>query len=691
MEGYNVNMSRRLISIILLISLLLGMPAATLGSSQPNLSVLLDDAAISLENEVYINEKEQIMWPLREITEQLGYQVDWNGNDRSITLSKESQAIKLKIGESKVDVNGEIVELISTPVLNESKTFIPVEFFSNALDLIVGWNNKQQVLKINQPKKNKESFFAMSKDKEKQDKLEAYMKALEERQNFHGSILVAKGGEILLNKGYGFADFEQNTMNKPQTKFAIGSVTKQFTAMAIMQLSEKGLLSVEDKVSKYLPDFPNGDLITIHNLLTHTSGLKNYTELNEFFKLDLNNRNPMTVIDLIKDMPLEFTPGEEYKYSNTNYVLLGIIVEKVTDMSFEDYLQKNIFTPLNMINTGVFYDKNNQFPDATPYSGFLDVFPVDDGLVLTQAYSAGNIYSTVEDLYRWDRALKTEQLVKKETMDKIFTEHIDIPGMGSYGYGWMIADTDIGKQLFHGGNTIGFTANISRYPDEDLVIIILTNNAYYDVTALTNTLTSIILGKDYEMPEILKEIEIEDPTLYDNYVGKYEFLNGTYIDITKIDSKLYSQVTGQNAFNLLPLTNSKFFAKEVDIRIEFVSDDEGVIRELVLEQLGMTFVCKRVEDTEEKREVEIDPEIYNNYVGEYELAPNVIIAITKEDNKIYAQLTGQDKFEIFPMSEEEFFYKVVDAKITFEKDEKGNVTKLILHQQGQEISTNKIK
>lgn len=686
-----MNISRRIVSIVLLVSLLLGIPATTLGTPQANINILLDEEKVSLEDEIITNEINQIMLPLREIAEKLEYKVNWDGNTRSITLSKGSQIIELKIGETKVDVNGEILVLKSPPILKETKTFVPMELFSNALGLVIGWNGKHQVLKINQPEEKNESFFTISKDKDKQAELDAYIKALEKHQNFHGSVFVAKDGEVLLNKGYGFADFEQNTNNISQTKFAIGSITKQFTAMAIMQLNEKGLLNVEDKISKYFPDFPNGDSITIHNLLTHTSGLTNYTNLIEFLNIDFNNKDPMKTIELIKNLPLEFEPGKEFSYSNTNYVLLGMIVEKITDMSLEEYLQKNIFTPLNMSNTGSYYIENNQFPDATPYTGFLEVYPVDDELVLTQAYGAGNIYSTVEDLYRWDRALSTEQLVKKETLDKIFTEYITMPGAGSYGYGWMIADTDMERQIFHGGNTMGFTANIARYPEKDLVVVILTNSAYYDTTSLTNALTSIVLDKDYEMPEVLKEIEIEDPNLYDNYIGKYEFIDGTYINITKIEDKLYTQVTSQNAFEILPLSNNRFFAKDVDIRIEFIKDEEEKITELVLEQLGMTFVCKRVEDIEEKKEIEIDPKVYDNYVGEYELAPNVIIKITKEDNSLYAQLTGQDKFGIFPESEEEFFYKVVDAKITFQKDDTGNVTHLILYQMGQEIPANKIK
>ena len=683
-------MSKRLISSILLISLLLGTPAIILGASQPKFKVILDDETVSLENQVYINEKGQIMCPLREIAEKLRYKVNWNNKDKSINMSKESDIIKLKIGENNVNVNGENMKLKSHPIVNSDKTFVTVEFLDNALNLIIGWDSKQQILRINQPKENNETYFSMTKDKGIADELDAYMKALEKHQNFHGSVLVAKEGKVLLNQGYGFADLKENTQNKPQTRFAIGSMTKQFTAMAIMQLNEKDLLNVEDKVSKYLPDLPNGDLITIHNLLTHTSGLVNYTDLNEFLGLDLDNKDPMVAVNLIKDMPLEFKPGEEFRYSNTNYVLLGIIIEKVTGMPFEDYLEKNIFTPLNMMNTGICYGKNNELHHATPYTGYLEVVPIDDKLVLTQTYGAGNMYSTIEDLYRWDRALKTEKLVKKETMDKIFKEHIALPEVGSYGYGWMIADTDMGKKISHGGNTMGFSSNIARYPDEDLVVIILTNNGYYNTEDLTDTLTSIAFNKDYEMPEVLEEIKIKDPNLYDSYVGKYEFLNGTYMDIFKKDNRLYAQVTGQDAFEIFPQTNSKFFAKSVDARFEFIANDKGIATELVFEQLGMKFNCQRVEDVK-KETITVDPIIYDDYVGEYELAPSIIIKITKEGNSIFAQLTGQDKFEIFPLSETEYFYKVVNAKITFEKDDKGKVTSLTLHQNGQDIPANKIK
>ena len=193
------------------------------------------------------------------------------------------------------------------------------------------------------------------------------------------------------------------------------------------------------------------------------------------------------------------------------------------------------------------------------------------------------------------------------------------------------------------------------------------------------------------MPKAKKEIKIDNIELYDSYVGKYEFLNGAYIDIIKKDNKLFAQVTGQNNFEIFPQSNNIYFAKVIDASIEFKTNDKGEVTELIFEQLGMEFICKRVEDVEEQVEVTVDPKIYDEYVGEYELIPGVIITITNEDNHIYAQLTGQDAFEIFSTSESEFFYKVVDAKITFERDDNGKVTNLVLHQNGQDMPAPKVK
>ncbi len=682
-------MKKRILSFILVLSMVLGMSTAIFGDTGLKPSIVVNGKQISLESS-YLDENGMLMIPLRSLLEKLNYKVKWDNDDKSVTLLKGEQEIVLKIGSKELSVNGQISKMKNTPAIKDRKTFVPVELLDKSLNSVLGWNSKNQTLQMRDIKENKEEIFMSSHDKDIQQKLNVYMKALVNNENFHGSVLVAKEGEIILSEGYGYSDFTQNIENKPQTRYSIGSVTKQFAAVSILKLSETGLLNLDDKVSKYIPDFPHGDEISIHNLLTHTSGLVNYTDLQEFLTFDLTNKEPKKILELIEDMDLVAKPGEMFQYSNTNYLLLGIIIEKITGRTFEDNL-KDMVSTLGMEDTGLIYGKGGGLNDATPYVGYLEVQEIDDDLVLTQAYAAGSMYSTVEDLYRWDRAIKSHKILHEKATNEMFKEHINILGAGDYGYGWMIDDTDMGREIYHGGNTLGSTSYIGRLEDKDITIIILTNNGAYNTTKLKNDLLAITLDKEYEIPRPLKAIEIKDKELYSKYAGKYEFINGTYLDIIEDDNKLYAQATGQPAFEIFPKTTTEFFARIAEINIEFKTNEEGKATELVFNQLGIEFTCKRVKDKEEKIEVEIDPKIYDVYVGEYKLAEGVIVNITKEDDKLYSQITGQDKLEIFPSSETEFFYKVVDAKITFEKDDKGKVTSLTFSQMGRDMKSDKIK
>lgn len=587
-------MLKRFISIILVISFMFGISVQGFADSNNVVSVKLNDSDVLLEQEVYFNENGIVMCPLREIAEGLGYKVTWNDEDRSVSISKEENTVKISIGESNVIANDTEDNMSTSVVLKNSKTYVPVEFFSNALDLIVGWDSKSNSLNIREAKINTEDYFKSSEDQTISDNLNEYMEALVKNRNFHGSVLVAKDGEILLNSGYGYANFHQNTRNKSQTRYAIGSVTKSFVSMGIMQLYEEGLIDVEDKVSKYLPNFPNGDSITIYNLLTHTSGLVNFTDLPQFYSLALQNSDPMTVVDLIKDLPLQFEPGEKFSYCNSNYLLLGIILENVSGMTYEEYLKKNIFEPLNMNDTGILFGNEDVIYDATAYDGYLEVIPVDDEILLRNIYGAGNIYSTVEDLYRWDRGLKTEKLVKEETLNEIFTKYEEFPNAGYYGYGWVITDTGLGQMIWHDGATLGFSANVARFVDDDLTIIILTNNRLYNTLDLINNLIAVVYNLDYEMPEPIEEMEVEDLSIFDKYVGEYVMNANVIITITRDDNGIYAQFTGQNQYQIFPKSENEFFYKITDAQITFIENEEGEVTGLVLHQLDMDFNAEKI-------------------------------------------------------------------------------------------------
>jgi len=315
-------------------------------------------------------------------------------------------------------------------------------------------------------------------------------------QKFSGSILVARNGEVLVKKGYGMANYEHDIPNTPQTIFRIGSVTKQFTATAIMQLQERGLLSVDDSLAKYIPDYPNGDKITLHHLLSHTSGIVNISSIPEH-RTNLMLPTPLEkTISLFKNKPLEFSPGERFKYCNSGYQLLGYIIEKVSGKSYEEFLEENIFQPLDMADSGM--DKH-----STILKNRAAGYTHDENNILINApymnapvtFAAGSLYSTVEDLYRWDRALYTEKILKKASLDKMFT-----PNKGNYGYGWRIHEILNHKCIHHAGGQYGFQANIARFVDDDTCIILLSNVLPVKLRKIFEDITAFVLDEKIESP-----------------------------------------------------------------------------------------------------------------------------------------------------------------------------------------------
>lgn len=288
---------------------------------------------------------------------------------------------------------------------------------------------------------------------------------------FSGSVLVAIDGKIILKKGYGMADYEKQIPNSPETVFKIGSITKQFTSMAVMMLEERGFLSVNDPISKYIPDYKGVDKITIHNLLSMTSGISEYAgddwyDCERYYTVE-------ELVSRIREKPIRFEAGTKYEYCNSNYILLGYIIEKVSGMEYGDFLEQNIFIPLKMNNTRYDYKEDQLKNKAKGYIRVGDITKKNNAassiMNMSYGYAAGGLYSTVEDMYKWDRALYTEKLVKRETLDRMFT-----PNLEGYGYGWIIPQNYRGL-VRHDGYVKGFTAEFLRIVDHKATIIILKN------------------------------------------------------------------------------------------------------------------------------------------------------------------------------------------------------------------------
>lgn len=416
-------------------------------------------------------------------------------------------------------------------------------------------------------------------------KVDDYLKSAIARSHFSGAVLIAREGRIIVRAGYGMANVEHGVPATPETKFRIGSLTKQFTAAAILILQQRGKLQTQDAICKYLPGCPPvWQEITIHQLLTHTAGLPNVDHTVEA-------KSPMSLaytVQTFKDQPLEFTPGAQFRYSNTNYLLLGYIVESVSGAPYDRFLDENIFQPLKMSNTG--YDNHERIlkQRAAGYSLRASQLVNASYIDMSVPFSAGGLYSTVDDLYRWEQSLSTETLLSKRSIDAIFT-----PYKGGYGYGWYVGEQDGHKSLSHGGWIGGFAAALARYPDDKLTIIVLSNLDNLPVNTLARHLAGIFFGTDGATLKEQKAVSI-NPRILDGYVGQYELTPTFLITITKEGDKLLGQATGFPRIELLPASDIEFFVKEFDAQILFVEDGKGTVTHSILTLNGREAQAKKI-------------------------------------------------------------------------------------------------
>ncbi len=502
------------------------------------------------------------------------------------------------------------------------------------------------------------------------------------------AAIVVADGKVVLRKGYGMANLELGVPNSPGMVFELGSVTKQFTAAAILLLQERGKLSVTDGIGKYLPDFPtHGQTITIENLLTHTSGIPSYTGLPEWYARVREDLKPADVIAMFKDKPLEFNPGERWAYDNSGFFLLGAIIEKVSGKSYEQFVEEEIFQKLGMTHSRYGHADELIPRRAAGYSKSDQGFRNADYISMSSPYAAGALMSTVDDLAIWDRALSGEALLRKASLDRMFTTAKLKSGVPvQYGYGMGVFDLAGRRVQMHGGDIPGFTTIVARVPEERLFIAILSNNEASDPRP--DDVALRIAAKALGQPlEEIKTIPL-DPKALADYPGVYRFDEQTTRAIFQEGGKLFAQRAGGQKQELAATAPDELVYADRMNRLHFRRDAQGKVTGVDFSPLsGIRQTGTRTTDPlpQERQAVKVDPSIYDAYAGEYELAPTFSIAITREGDRLFAQATGQPRFEIFPASESRFFLKVVDAEIELVRGADGKVTGLVLHQNGRDM------
>lgn len=414
-------------------------------------------------------------------------------------------------------------------------------------------------------------------------KFNEYLDALVKQARFTGAALVARDGKVIFSKGCGLANVEFDVPNTPQTKFRLGSVTKQFTATAILLLQERGKLSVQDPICKYVEGCPPAwSEVTIHHLLSHTGGIPNFTSFPDYLPKMMMPVTTQEMIARFKDKPLDFKPGEKWSYSNSGYFLLGYVIEKVAGESYESFVQQNIFEPLKMKSTGYDHFDTILKNRATGYSLKKGTMVNSLYIDMTQPYAAGSLYSTVEDLFLWNEALYSDRLLSGKSREAMMT-----PVKNDYGYGLAIQTKWGRKMISHGGGINGFSTFIARFPDEKVTVVVLRNADYGSPNPgqMSSDLAAIAFGEKYVIPAPIIEVKV-DPKIYDAYVGRYELAPNFVLTISKEGDRLMAQATGQPPFELFPSSETKFFLKAIDAQITFVKDEAGKVTHLILHQGG---------------------------------------------------------------------------------------------------------
>lgn len=384
------------------------------------------------------------------------------------------------------------------------------------------------------------------------------------------TALVARNGKVIYQKAFGMANLELSVPMQTDMVFRIGSITKQFTAIAILQLMEQGKLSLQDEITRFIPNYPTqGKKITIEHLLTHTSGIKNTTDMPTFWPMIRKDMTPLELIDVFKNQPMEFEPGTQWRYSNSGYGLLGLVIEKVSGKTYPKYLEDIFFKPVGMRQS--YFGSNTKLinKQAAGYESDANGSLQNASYIsMSIPFSAGAIQSTVGDLWIWHQAVHNYQLVKKETLNKALTPYrLSTGQLTDYGYGWFIDSLQNSPLIWHSGSINGFRSYWLYLPHEDVLVAVLSNSIDKNPAYVSKRIAALASGKP------LLVDQGSDRQQLDSYVGRYEGNAKDIYTVTREGNQFFTTLPpGSQKLAIDPASQTKFLFKDINAEVEFSPD-----------------------------------------------------------------------------------------------------------------------
>lgn len=503
--------------------------------------------------------------------------------------------------------------------------------------------------------------------------LDPYFGALAEHDRLLGSIALYQDGKEIYHRALVPSD-DSVAISRDQLKYKVGSITKTFTATLVLQLVEEGKLSLETKLATFYPNVDNADKITIGHMLNHHSGIHNYTDEPDFMNYYQTHQEKAVLVEKIESFDADFEPGEKAAYSNSNYLLLGYILEHVTDKSYAELLAERIYQPLGMTNTLLGESINTENAEVYSYQIQDKKWQQVPEWDMSVAYSAGAIVSTTRDLDIFIRGLFEGKLLKKSSLDRMLELENGF-GQGIFGTKYKHGEKEL-QGYWHNGGIEAFVSHLAYYPEVDISVVVLTNGLNYDIRKVYEALLDAYFGKEVPVPEFGKVVDLA-PELLEPLQGHYKSeTHPLDISITLVDKQLYAQATGQGGFPLSALDENNFEFVKAGIEIRFDRDSDM----FEIKQGGRADVFIKVTNAEKEKSIDVPEKILKQYVGTYQ-ADNfpLDIEIMIKNGQLYAQATGQSAFPLTPISHNKFKFTLADIVIEFDVEKRH----LTITQRGQ--------